>query len=268
MSRFRRVLVVAKDPKVEAMVKKAGIGRILKGATIEYHVFTPSSVTPKFDCDLMIAAGGDGTLFYAVSGLVRPSTPVLHVGMGSKGFLADIELSELAERLRDAADGHYTVERVRKLLAKTSGGWAGKAMNEVVFAARSWRGVLRAEVLIGGLGKMDLVASGVMVSTPLGSTAFCLASGGPTLDDSLRGMVVCPISARRRWPPIVVNEDRSITIRRTGGKEKAILVIDGFVDHPLKDDEAVVISRSDETVSMIRFTKEYLMKRVERVITE
>lgn len=268
MPRFRRVLVVAKDPEVRAMLKKAGIEGVLKGATVQYRVFTPSSVEPKFDCDLMIAAGGDGTLFYAVSGLVRPSIPVLHVGMGNKGFLADVELSELTERLRDVTEGHYTIERVRKLLAKTSDGWTGKAMNEVVFAARSWRGVLRAEVVIGGLGKMDLVASGVMVSTPLGSTAFCLASGGPTLDDSLRGMVLCPISARRRWPPIVVNEDRSITIKRTGGKEKAILVIDGFADHPLKDDEAVVVSKSHETVNMIRFTKEYLMKRVERVITE
>jgi NAD+ kinase len=268
MPSYKRVLVVAKDRGVEAAVKGVGIEEVLKGAIVEYHVFKPSSAVPKFKCDLMIAAGGDGTLFYAVSGLIEPSTPVLHVGMGSRGFLADVQLSELAERLRDTIEGRHIVERARKLLVKTSEGWTGKAMNEVVFAARSWRGVLCAEVAIGGLGNMDLVASGVMVSTPLGSTAFCLASGGPTLDDRLHGMVLCPISARRRWPPIVVHQDRSITIRRTGGKERAVLVIDGFIERPLKDDEIVVVSKSEETVNMIRFTEEYLMKRVERVITE
>jgi len=260
--------VVAKDHGVEAKLKKADIEKILKGATVEYRLFDPLSAPPKLDCDLMIAAGGDGTLFYAISGLANPSTPTLHVSMGNKAFLAEVRLSELPERLRDVLAGHYTFERVRKLLVRTSTGWAGSALNEALFATRTWKGVLSVQVNIEGLGQMDIVASGVMVSTPLGSTAFCLASGGPSLDDSLPGMVVCPISARRLWPPIVVHEDRKVSIRKVGGKEMPVLVLDGFVEHQMGDDEVMTVSKGKETVNMIRFTKEYLMNRIQRVMSE
>ncbi|HYA21748.1 MAG TPA: NAD(+)/NADH kinase [Thermoproteota archaeon] len=268
MQHYRRVCVVSKDPEVEAKLKKAGIEKVLKGSEIEYHLFYPLSAPPKFDCSLMIAAGGDGTLFYAISGLVNPSTPVLHVSMGNKAFLAEVRLPELPERLHDILAGNYTLERVRKLLVRTSTGWTGNALNEALFATRTWKGVLSLQVDIEGLGQMDIVSSGVMVSTPLGSTAFCLASGGPSLDDSLPGLVVCPISARRLWPPIVVHEDRKISIRKTGGKEKPVLVLDGFVERQVEDDEVMTVTKGKETVSMIRFTKEYLMKRIQRVMSE
>jgi NAD+ kinase len=268
MQHYRRVCVVGKDLEVEAKLKKVGLDKILKGAEIEYHLFDPLSPPPKFDCGLMIAAGGDGTLFYAISGLADPSTPVLHVGMGNKAFLAEVRLPELPQRLRDILAGNYTSERVRKLLVRTSTGWTGSALNEALFATRTWKGVLSLQVDIEGLGQMDIVASGVMVSTPLGSTAFCLASGGPSLDDSLPGLVVCPISARRLWPPIVVHEDRKISIRKVGGKEMPILVLDGFVEHQMDNDEIMMVSKGKETVNMIRFTKEYLMKRIQRVMSE
>jgi len=268
MQHYGKVCVVAKDIEVEAKLKKVGIEKILKGAEIDYRLFDPLSAPPKFDCGLMIAAGGDGTLFYAISGLADPSTPILHVSMGNKAFLAEVRLSELPERLRDVLAGNFTSERVHKLLVLTSTGWTGSALNEALFATRTWKGVLSVQVDIEGLGQMDVVASGVMVSTPLGSTAFCLASGGPSLDDSLPGLVVCPISARRLWPPIVVHEDRKISIRKVGGKEMPILVLDGFVEHQMENDEIVMISKGKETVNMIRFTKEYLMKRIQRVMSE
>jgi len=268
MRHYKRIFVIARDSDVEAKVRSVGTEKIIKGSTLEYHVFDPSVTSPKFECDLMIAAGGDGTLFYAVSGLVNPSTPVLHVGMGNKGFLAEVELSELPEKLAAISDGKYTIESVRKLSAKVSDGWNRKAMNEVVFASRSWKGVLSIRVDIGGLGQIELVASGVMVSTPLGSTAFCLASGGPALDDSLPGIILCPILPRRRWPPIVVHSDRTLSIQKTGGKDKPILVLDGLAEHPLEEDAVVTVTKSDEAVRMIRFTGDYLIKRVERVTTE
>lgn len=268
MPHYKRIFVIARDLKVQATIKRANIERVAKGSSVEYRAFDPTAITPKFDCDLVIVAGGDGTLFYAVSGLSDPSTPVLHVNMGDKGFLAEVSLSELPEKLSAVLKGRHLVEKVRKISVNTSDGRTGKAMNEVVFASRSWKGVMSIKVEIDGLGGYEIIASGVMVSTPLGSTAFCLASGGPTLDNEVEAVVLSPILPRKHWPPMVVERHREISIRKTGGKEEAILVLDGFIEWPLGQRTVVSVSSSDETVSMIRFSQDYMVRRLGRVVTE
>jgi len=268
MARYRKICVIARDSKTADKMRSMDLEKSFKGSLISYYVFEPGRKPPPFRCDLLLAAGGDGTLFYGLMGLYNSSAHVLHVNLGRKGFLAEVELRDLAKRIKDLLAGRFLLERISKISAFAEGKLLGEAVNEVVLAAESFKGVVDVKIEISGFGSVNMLGSGVLIASPLGSTAFSMSAGGPALDNELKSFVITPILAKRPWVPIVVSDSRVIKMKKTGGKERASLILDGLVERDLAEGTEVTVKRSKTFANIVRFNPSYLIRRVKRALTE
>jgi NAD+ kinase len=167
--------------------------------------------------DLAIVIGGDGTFLSAVRSLVDFNVPLLGVNLGRLGFLADISPNEMLKIMDDILSGNYVEEnrfllkaqvlRDDKVITKA------EAFNDVVVHVRDVARMIEFKTWINGQYVNYQRADGIVISTPTGSTAYALSSGGPLLHATLDAIVlvpICPHTLSNR--PLVVNADSTIDI--------------------------------------------------------
>src|SRR5690606_20052001 len=177
----------------EAAVTAAGwlINRGVSVATSEWFLARHREVMPggcvSIDAeaisddafDLMIALGGDGTLLRAARAVAEVGIPVMGVNLGNLGFLSAFGASELVDALQTAVDGRLTWEpRLRMTVEVMRGGgvWSRQtACNDTYVKHGATPRMLQLSTMVGGYKMADFRADGLIVSTPMGSTAYNLA---------------------------------------------------------------------------------------------
>lgn len=207
--------------------------------------------------DLLICFGGDGTILHAARDAALHHVPVLGVNMGSVGFMAELERSEL-NRLAQLAKGDYTTEermmldvrvyRGEKLLSEDL------ALNDAVFSKGSIARVADIEVLADQVLIRQLMGDGVIVATPTGSTAYSMSAGGPIVEPTSHCMIVTPVCAHQlAVRAMVLGAERTVTVQLPKGNRKSIyLSVDGGKAMRLTGNERVEISRSQHTIRLVR----------------
>jgi NAD+ kinase len=201
------------------------------------------------DADLVIVFGGDGSILRAARRMGYHQRPVLGVNLGKLGFLAAIQPEMLDAVLPGIAAGRERI--VGHLMFECSAVRDGKAVVSAL-------GLNEASVLAGPPFKMvdvqlyvdgELVTTyscdGLIVSTPVGSTAHNLSAGGPILQKSLQAFVIspiCPHTLTNR--PVVDSADRVIELVAPQPHEGTSLMVDGQVLATLEAGDRVRIVRS------------------------
>src|SRR5438270_1934955 len=125
-------------------------------------------------CDLIVALGGDGTILKALHASARTRTPVLGVAYGSLGALTTVPADELDTALRRFVDGHWRPLRLPALQIAAGDARLASAINDVVLA-RLGGTQLVVEVCVDGELYVRLAGDGLVVATPLGSSAYSMA---------------------------------------------------------------------------------------------
>ena len=180
---------------------------------------------------LLVAVGGDGTLLYAARIAAPLQVPVLGVNRGQLGFLTSVEMAGLPDALTAFFEGRCTTAArptLSAILVDASGARAGSlpvAVNEVLVRATSFN-LIRMRVRTDHqlVGEFD--GDGIIVASSLGSTAYSLSAGGPSLDPAVPARVVTPLnphSLGHRSLVIPDTLDVSVELLRGGG----ILAADG-----------------------------------------
>jgi NAD+ kinase len=150
------------------------------------------------DCDVLIAAGGDGTVLRALHRGSVAGVAVLGVNLGRLGFLAEIDVPALPEALERLSCGDYQVEPrhgMRMAGASLSCEEFGTtAFNDVVFTRVPASGQSAIAVAVNGDVLARWWGDGVIVATPTGSTAYSFAAGGPIVSPRLGAWVVTPLA--------------------------------------------------------------------------
>lgn len=183
------------------------------------------------DVRAILVLGGDGTILNAIHGLDATDKPVLGINLGSLGYLAAVEPSQIPEAIAAVATGNLTVSR-RRLLSAAIGTDAAsplprRALNEVVLARGSGR-MVRIALYLDGTHVTDYSCDGIIVATPTGSTAYSLSAGGPLVMPDAQAMVItmiCPHALSSR--PIVVSERTRVSLRPIMADVPLALEIDG-----------------------------------------
>jgi len=178
--------------------------------------------------DLAIAFGGDGTFLKTVKALPDPAIPVLGVNFGRGGFLIEAEAFMLDEALNRVVKGDYELEKAMMISVRVEGGELGDILNEVYIASQVLGEVLKARVMKDDVEIMRIEADGVIVSTPIGSTAYAYSAGGPIVDDDLEAAViaaVCPISNFR---PMVLSLEQELSVEVISDHGISVMM-DGFI---------------------------------------
>jgi len=198
--KFQRFLFLASDaPQAK---------RALKRLTKRYGNATPDKA------DVVVALGGDGLMLQALHECLKSGLPVYGMNCGSVGFLMhDFKEPELEERLNAA---HETLIRPLCMIATTHDDKKHErlAFNEVsLLRQRSQAAKLR--IKIDGQTRLDeMSADGIIVATPVGSTAYNLSAHGPILPIGAPLLALTPLSVfrPRRWRGAILPNDAKVRI--------------------------------------------------------
>lgn len=209
--------------------------------------------------DFLICFGGDGTILHAARDAVAHHVPVLGVNMGSVGFMAELERSEL-NRLSALARGEFTTEERMMLDIQVKRGdrviSRDLALNDAVISNGSMARVAELEVLADGEVASAVTGDGIIVATPTGSTAYSMSAGGPIVEPTSPCILVTPVCAHQLSArAMVLGDQRTITIRLPGGNRKQLfLSVDGGKAVRLYGGDSVEIHRSKHSTQLVRLT--------------
>ena len=148
----------------------------------------------KNDTGLLIAIGGDGTMMHGLKLSAAHQIPVIGFNLGKLGFLAEYSPHSVLETLALAIKNALVLER-RTLLECTIENTTYTAVNEIVFSPLYADKMLRYQFEVNNIFSGKHLANGVMVSTPTGSTAYALSSGGTILQPEVPAFEIIPIAA-------------------------------------------------------------------------
>lgn len=205
--------------------------------------------------DLAIVLGGDGTMLNAARRLARYGVPLVGVNQGRLGFMTDIARDDLLTCMDDLLDGRFAPETRMLLDAEVIRDGkeiaSNMALNDVVIDKGAIGRMIEFELFIDGEFIYKLRSDGLIVSTPTGSTAYSMSSGGPILHPTLTGIALvplCPHSLTNR--PVIVNDSAEIELRIIHAEDPRVH-FDGQVTHDLARHDCVRLKRSDYTICFL-----------------
>lgn len=206
--------------------------------------------------DLLICFGGDGTILHAARDATLHGVPILGVNMGSVGFMAELERSELSQ-LAVLAQGRYSFEERMMLDVRVIRG--GKvvsrdiALNDAVISKGSVARVAELEVLADQVPITQVAGDGVIVATPTGSTAYSMSAGGPIVEPTSQSIIVTPVCAHQLAArAMVLAPERVIAVCLPRGTRKYLyLSVDGGKANRLAGGDRVEIRRSSYTTKLV-----------------
>ncbi|MCL4207795.1 MAG: NAD(+)/NADH kinase [Pirellulaceae bacterium] len=208
------------------------------------------------EADFAIVLGGDGSILRAAKQMGSHQIPVLGVNLGRLGFLADVSPEEFVHCLPQLAEGRCTIYRhlmfncyvIRgdQVLDKHLG------LNEMAILGGPPYSMLYIDLYVDS----DLVTTyscdGLIISTPVGSTAHSLSAGGPILRKDMQAFVVLPISPHTLTVrPVVDTADRIYEAHVRESNESTSVVVDGVTVHRLTAEDRVRVQRAEPSFKMI-----------------
>ncbi len=182
--------------------------------------------------DLIIVVGGDGSLLNTARSFVDNNIPILGINLGRLGFLADVSVTNMLDLVAEVLNGDFTKEE-RCLLScqiEQAGNVLGQhlALNDVVVHRKETLKMIEFDVFIDDKFVNNQRADGLIVTTPTGSTAYALSSGGPIMHPGVNaiGLVsICPHTMSHR--PLLVPGDSEVVIRIKESEEGVMVSFDG-----------------------------------------
>jgi NAD+ kinase len=206
--------------------------------------------------DMLIVAGGDGSVLRAGHMCAPLGVPILGVNLGRLGFMIQVDRHEWREYFDKLFNGEAWIENRMMLHAEhmrdgaSLGQW--DALNEVVVGRGQALRPVRLSASVDGRHLTSYVADGLIASTATGSTAYALAAGGPILPPELRNILLVPIAPHLSVDRAVVLAEGSMVSIRVKG-ENAVLSIDGQPSMQLMDDDHVDVHAAEVTAQFVRF---------------
>ncbi len=209
---------------------------------------------------LAITFGGDGTIIRAARWLAGTGVPILGVAMGKLGFLTEMQPDVVRDRLPSVLAGDYWVDERSMLAARVESGQQPDgapaspliALNDVVIARGASPRVAQIEVQVDGVPLVKYVADGLVVATPTGSTAYALSAGGPVVAPGVQGVLIVPVAAHLAvLRSMLVPVSARIEVRASAD-QPTLLVMDGQVQIPLKNNQPVTVEMAKERTLFAR----------------
>lgn len=202
--------------------------------------------------DAIIVLGGDGLMMRMANSF--PNVPLIGINFGKVGFLALVEQADWKTALDLFLQGTYDLDESSTLQAWVIRGEEtldmGWAINDVVI--RGGNRMVDIEVYVDGYFVNPYPGDGMIVSTPRGSTAYCMAAGGPILTPGVRGFAIVPISCHSPIrTPMITSEDVLIELV-SANAHPAALILDGHQTGELRQGDLVKIQRGEHQFRLVR----------------
>jgi NAD+ kinase len=247
----RRLGLIAARSKLEAQELSSNVSRALEIAGADVIEEESLASGAHGSVDAIVVLGGDGLMIRAANSY--PGIPLLGINFGNVGFLALVERRDWQRAIEALLAGDYSVQQgptlqatlVREGLAVPQG-WA---INDVV--VRSGMRMVDIEIYIDGHYVNTYPGDGMIVATPHGSTAYCMAAGGPILTAGVKGFAIVPISCHSPIrTPFVVSEEAVIEMVVANDHDSA-LILDGREHALLERWDIVRVSQGEHAFKLV-----------------
>ena len=250
-----------------------GAMQILKDAGVNPRLCLPFEVDRSYDlpkdlhfnrldrelpnADMVICFGGDGTILHMAKAATRKGIPILGVNIGTMGFMAELESTEL-DKLARIARGDYTldsrmmldvtVQRDRDII------FHDICLNDAVVTKGAVARIVHLAVKCDGIQAMECGGDGVIISTPTGSTAYSYSAGGPNVEPEAENIIITPICAHEMGSrSIVASDKRVVTVEMVQhARRNAYLSVDGGRAVRLNMGDIATIKKSHLTTKLVR----------------
>lgn len=246
---------------------------ILKASGVETRICLPFEVDKTYalprdmrfsrlerelpSASMVICFGGDGTILHTAKAATRHGLPVLGVNIGTMGFMAELESSELSELARLASDDYtvenrvmldVTVHRDRDIIFHEIG------LNDAVITKGAAARIVHLTVQCDGVDAVKCGGDGIIIATPTGSTAYSLSAGGPIVEPDAHNILITPICAHEVGSRCIVASDRRvITVGLSpNARRSAYLSVDGGKALRLNMGDVATVKKSNLTTKLVR----------------
>lgn len=217
-----------------------------------------TTFTVKSTLDALVTIGGDGTIIKAVRLYKDMQCPIITVHQGTVGFLAEIDLTEVATVLPVLLQGGGNNEP-RSLITATvfkesKPVFTADALNEIVISQGSIARLFELDVEIDGDMLASYQADGLLIATPTGSTAYNLSAGGPIVHPTLQASIVTPINPYSlTQKPVVIPAHKELVVRPSISEQQQVYVtIDGQQSCLLSDGCTLHVRQSKKHITFLR----------------
>lgn len=234
--------------------------RPLLEAHLARHLGHPNGMSDEAireQAGLVVVLGGDGTLISVARLFSGREVPILGVNLGSLGFLTEITVEELYPVLEECLTAgpritgrmmlEVTVTRDNRELARC------EVLNDAVINKGAIARIIELETRVNDHFLTTFKADGLIISTPTGSTGYCLSAGGPIVQPLMNCIVIipiCPHTLTNR--PIVISDESVVRIVvKSSFDEKVYLTLDGQVGVELQEGDTIEIRRALKTTPLV-----------------
>lgn len=209
------------------------------------------------NADMVICFGGDGTILHMAKAATRRGIPILGVNIGTMGFMAELESTEL-DKLRDIAAGNYaldnrmmldvTIQRDRDIL------FHDICLNDVAVTKGAVARIVHLTVKCDGIQAMECGGDGIIISTPTGSTAYNYSAGGPIVEPEAKNIIITPICAHEMGSRCIVASDkRTVTVEMVhNARRNGYVSVDGGKAVRLNMGDIAIIKKSNLETKLVR----------------
>lgn len=247
--------------------------RVLRDAGMEVKLCLPFEVDKSYElpkdlkfsrldrelqnASVVVCFGGDGTILHMAKAATRHGIPILGVNIGTMGFMAELESSELDQLARLAEDNYQidkrmmldvTVHRDRDII------FHDICLNDAAITKGAIARIVHLDVKCDNTMAMELGGDGVIVSTPTGSTAYSLSAGGPIVEPDASSILITPICAHDvAARSLVVSEKRTVTVEMSqSARRNAFLSVDGGKALRMNIGDVATIRKSPLVTKLVR----------------
>lgn len=209
------------------------------------------------NAEMVICFGGDGTILHMAKAATKRGIPILGVNIGTMGFMAELESTEL-DKLALLAEGKYTldsrmmldvtIQRDRDII------FHDICLNDVAITKGAVARIVHLEVKCDGVRAMETGGDGIIISTPTGSTAYNFSAGGPIVEPEAKNIIITPICPHEVGSRcIVTSEKRTVTVEMVqNARRNAYLSVDGGRSVRLNMGDVATVKKSNLETKLIR----------------
>ena len=216
------------------------------------------------EAELLVCIGGDGTFLSFVHKCGFPKQPIIGINTGHLGFFQEATPSNLRETIEYILEGDYHLQSITPVQARIitrRGEFIRTGLNEIVIRG-PFSHAAHYEISIGNTKIQDFSGDGVLISTPMGSTAYNYSLGGSLVSPELDILQITPIApmstnAYRCFnSSILLPSHETITVAGTGRCENGSVMVsfDGRT-HEFGGVNRIEITKSDKSINLIRTSK-------------
>lgn len=242
-------------------------GRSTRDQSVNDGSVAPSVSDLGRQANVVLSFGGDGTLLRTAHAVSPSDTPLVGVNIGRLGFLADVEEGHVAETIDALEAGKYRISSRMVLEVDAPSRDLGRnwALNECVINRSGASGLLRIAVTVDDEPLNTYWADGLILSTPTGSTAYSLSSGGPIVVPETDVLILTPIAAHTlSVRPVVLPGRATIRLHVCNADRPYVFAVDGVSTEFKEPDIPFTVRRAAHSVNLVKLDGQHFFGTLRR----